>query len=102
VVAAVVLTVSVAVPDPFATEAGESEHVGPRVAAGVTLQVNPTVPLKPFTGATVMVEVEDAPATTEAGASADAASVKSAAAVTVNARGVVCCKDPKAPVTVTL
>jgi hypothetical protein len=49
-----------------------------------------------------MVDVEDAPAATEAGASAEAAIVKSAAAVTVNVRGVVCCKDPKAPATVTL
>jgi hypothetical protein len=104
VVAAVVLTVSVEVPEPPATEAGENAHVGARVAAGVTLQVNATALLKPFTGATVMVEVEDAPAATEAGASAEAASVKSTGAVTVNVSGdgVMCCRGPKAPATVTL
>ena len=102
VVAAVVLTVSVEVPEPLATEAGESAHVGARVAAGVTMQVKATALLKPFTGATVMVEVEDAPAETETGASAEAAIVKSAGAVTTSVTGVVCCKDPKAPATVTL
>ena len=87
-VAAVVLTVSTEVPEPFATEAGLNAHVGPRVTAGATLQVKATALLKPLpaAGAMVIVEVEDAPAATVAGASAEAAMVKSAAgAVTVRA-----------------
>ncbi len=89
VVAAVVLTVSTDVPEPFATEAGLNAHAGPRVSAGATLHVKATALLKPLpaTGAIVIVEAEDAPAATVAGASAVAAMVKSAAgAVTVRAR----------------
>ena len=89
-VAAVVLTVSVDVPDPPVTDAGLNAHVGPRVAAGATLQVKATALVKLLTGAMVIVEVEDAPAETEAGASAVAAIVKSPAggAVTVRVTGV--------------
>lgn len=72
-----VLTVSVEVPEPFATEAGLSAHVGPRVAAGATLHVKATALPKPLAGAIVIVEVDDAPAATVAGASAVAAIVKS-------------------------
>ena len=89
-VGAVVLTVSVEVPELFGTEAGLNEHVGPRVAAGATLQVKATALVKLLTGAMVIVEVEDAPAETEAGASSVAAIVKSPAggAVTVRVTGV--------------
>jgi hypothetical protein len=90
VVGAVVLTVSVEVPELFSTEAGLNEQVGPRVTAGETLHVKATALVKLLTGAMVIVEVEDAPAETEAGASAVAAIVKSPAggAVTVRVTGV--------------
>jgi hypothetical protein len=82
VVAAVVLTVNTEVPDPFGTEFGLNEHVGARVAAGVILvQVRLTVPLNPFTAATVMVDVAEPPAEIVAGERGDAASVKSAEAL---------------------
>ena len=75
-VVADVLTVNVAVPDPFATEVGTKAHVGAGVTAGVILlQDKFTVPLNPLSGATVMVEVADPPAATEAGVRADAVSV---------------------------
>src|SRR5258708_25000352 len=83
VVAAVVLTVSVEVPVPPGTEAGLSAHVGPRVAAGATVQVRATASLKPLTGPIVIVEVADAPGATVAGESAEAAIVKSAATAAV-------------------
>ena len=77
-VAGMVLTVSVEVPEPFATELGLSEHAGARVTAGVMLQDRLTVPLKPFIGVMVIVEVADPPAETVAGDSGEAATVKSA------------------------
>jgi hypothetical protein len=85
VVAAVVLTVSVEVPVPLATDAGLNAHVGPLVAAGATVQVRFTAALNPFSGAIVTTEVAVAPGAIVAGASAAAAIVKSAtgAAVTV-------------------
>ena len=86
VAAAVVLTVSVDVPEPPATELGLNEQVGARVPAGVmALQVRPIAPVKPLVGAMVIVEVADPPAETEAGERAEAAIVKSAGrgAVTV-------------------
>jgi hypothetical protein len=83
VVAAVVATVSVEVPEPPATEAGLNEHVGIRATTGVTLQVRLTALLKPFCGAIVIVEVAEAPAETVAGASAVPPIVKSGPAVTV-------------------
>jgi len=74
-----VLTVSVEAPEPFATELGLKEHAGARVTAGVTLlQDRLTVPLKPFIGVMVIVEVADPPAETVAGESGEAATVKSA------------------------
>ena len=78
VVAAVVLTVNVEVPAPFVTAAVLNAHVAGRVTTGVMAHVRFTVPLNPFRAATVIVEVDDAPATTEAGASAVPAMVKSA------------------------
>ena len=91
VVAAVVFTVSVEVPELFATDVGLSEHVGARAGAGVTAQVKLTAPLKPFSGATVMVEVEAVPAETVAGVSGVGLRVKSPgkAAVTVRLSGAV-------------
>ena len=75
-----VLTVSVEVPEPFATELGLNEHAGARVAAGVILlQVRVTAPVKPFVGAIVIVEVAVPPGEMEAGDRAVAATVKSAA-----------------------
>ena len=72
------LTVNVAVPDPFATEVGTKAHVGAGVTAGVILlQDKTTVLLKPLSGATLTVEVAVPPAATEAGFRADAVSVKS-------------------------
>jgi hypothetical protein len=83
VVAAVVLTVSVEGPEPPGTEAGLNEQVGARVAAGTTLQVKLTAPVKPLVGAMVIVEVADPPAATVAGERAVDAIVKSAGRVTV-------------------
>jgi len=78
-VAGMVLTVSVEVPEPFATELGLNEHAGARVTAGVMLlQDRLTVPLKPFIGVMVIVEVADTPAETVAGESGETATVKSA------------------------
>ena len=79
-VAADVLTVSVAVPEPAGNEAGLIEQVGPRVAAGATLQVRLTVPLKPPVEPTTIGEVAVPPAATLAGESAEAEMVKSGGA----------------------
>lgn len=85
VVAAVVATVSVEVPEPLATEVGLRLQVTGRLATGVTEQVRFTALLKPFVGATVIVEVPVLPAVTDAGVSVVDAIVKSGtgAAVTV-------------------
>jgi len=86
VVAAVVLTVNVEVPAPFVTAAVLNAQVAGRVTTGVIPHVRFTVPLKPFRAATVIVEVDDAPAATEAGVSAVPARVKSAAAAAVTVK----------------
>ena len=71
--------VSVDVPELFATELGLNEHVGAGVPPPVMpLQAKLTVPLKPLVGVTVIAEVADPPADTEAGKRAEAAVVKSA------------------------
>jgi hypothetical protein len=104
VVAAVVPTVSIEVPEVFATDAGLSAHVGPRVTAGAMLHVKATALVKPLVGAIVIVEVADAPAATVAGASAVAAIVKSGAggAVTVRLPDVEWFREPELPVIVTV
>ena len=105
VVAAVVCTVSVEVPELFATDVGLSEQLGARAGVGLTVQVKLTAPLKPFKGATVIVEVEAVPADTVAGVSGEGLRVKSpgSAVVTVRLSGVAACvRDPKPPETVTL
>ena len=71
------MTVKAEVPAPLTIEAGLNEQVGAGITGGVMAQVSPTVPVKPFAAATVIVEAEDAPAGTEAGDSAEAAIVKS-------------------------
>ena len=101
-VAAVVLTVSVEVPEPPDTDAGLNEQVGVTVTAGATLHVNATALLKLLIGAMVIVAVEDPPAETVAGLSVEAAIVKSGTSVTVKLTVVLWIKDPKVPVTVTL
>jgi hypothetical protein len=75
--AAVVLIVSVDVPELLATEVGANAHVGAGVPPPVTTQVSVTVPVKPAVEPTVIVEVADPPAATEAGESAPAEIVKS-------------------------
>ena len=100
-VAAVVLTVSMEVPEALATEVGLSVHVGWRVAVGATAQVRFTALLKPPTGVIVMVEMAVPPGVTEAGVAAEAAIVKSGAAVTVTVT-VVAWLPPPAPITVTV
>jgi hypothetical protein len=102
--AAVVLTVSVEVPELFATEVGAKEHVGAGVPPPVTAQVRATVPLKPAVEPIVIVEVADAPAVTEAAESAPAAMVKSGVgvAVTVKLTVVEWLRTPEVPVTVML
>jgi hypothetical protein len=75
--AALVLTVSVEVPEAFATELGLNEHVGAGVPPPLMLQARLTLPLKPFIGAMVLVEVADPPAETLAGDSAEVEILKS-------------------------
>ena len=82
-VVAEVLTVSEEVPEPFGTGVGLNEQVGGGETTGVMVQVRATALLKPCKGAMVTVVVAGEPWTTEAGASAGAAIVKSGAAVTV-------------------
>lgn len=68
--APVVATVKVEVPVPFpggVTEAGLSEQVGAKGGVGETKHVSVTGLLKPFIEATLMGEVEDAPAFIELG-----------------------------------
>ena len=79
--AAVVLTVSVEVPEAFATEL----KLNPQVGAGVPppvmlLQVSATAPVKPPVGAMVTVDVAEAPAATVAGDRTGAVMAKSGAA----------------------
>ena len=71
-----VFTVSVEVPEAFAMEFALKAQLGAGVPPPVTAQVSATVPVKPPVGATVIVEVDDAPAAIEAGASAGAEIVK--------------------------
>jgi hypothetical protein len=73
----VVLTVRVEVPEPV-TEGGTNAHTAAGVTTGVMLlQDRFTVPLKPFNGAMVIVEVADTPVATVAGDSVVAERVKS-------------------------
>ena len=101
---AVVLTVSVDVPELFATEVGTRAHVGAGVPPPVTAHVRATVPLKPAVEPMVIVEVADAPGATVAAESAPAVIVKSGVtgALTVRLMDVVWLKDPEVPVTVIL
>jgi hypothetical protein len=52
---------------PRMTEFALNEHVGVDAAAGVTEQVNATVPVKVLAGATVITEVPELPARIETG-----------------------------------
>jgi hypothetical protein len=82
---------------PNVTLVGDSVHVSP---AGVDADtVRATVPVKPLTAVTVMVEVPVAPANTWAGV-APAAIVKSTTTNVIAA--VVCDRVPSVPVTVTV
>ena len=98
------MTVRVDVPAPLAIDAGTKEQVGAGVTTGVMLHVKLTVPLKAFVGTTVMVEADVPPAGTEAGDSAEAATVKSGtgAAATMRPTEASWLRVPNAPVTVTL
>jgi hypothetical protein len=101
--AATVVTVSVEVPLPPATEAELNLQVGGTAVAGVTAQVRFTAELKPPAGVTVTVEVAVAPAATVAGVSAAAVSENVAAPpVTVTLRVAVWVRLPEVPLTVTL
>ena len=70
--AAVVVTASVGVPEPSATAAGLNEQVCTRVTTGAMLQIRFTALLNPPVGAIAIVAVDDTPAETEAGVSAEA------------------------------
>jgi hypothetical protein len=83
----------VAVPEPVTLVGVNAPHVSP---AG-TVSVSATTPVKPFTAVTVIVEVAEDPAGTEAGE--DAAIVKS---VTVKVTVAVWVRLPLVPVTVTV
>jgi hypothetical protein len=79
---AVVLTVKVAVPEPFAagvTELGLSAQVGARFMIGVTEQVRFTALLNPFAEETVTPDVALFPGATLGGLRGDADSAKSGA-----------------------
>jgi hypothetical protein len=102
---AVVETVRVAVPEPFVTELGLNEQEGNGVTEGaIVLQDRFTIPLKPFIGMTVIVEVAEVPAETVAGERVEAAIVKSATrvAVTVKLTVVLWFTDPAPAITVTV
>jgi hypothetical protein len=74
-----VLTVSIAEGTPLTIVAVPTEQAGAGLTAGVMLQENATVvQSNPFVGVIVTVDVVDEPAETDDGASADAASEKSA------------------------
>src|SRR5580658_3594801 len=77
--AATVVTVSVDVPLPPATDPELNLQVGGTAVAGVIAQVRLTAELKPPAGARVTVEVAVPPAVTVAGVSAVAASENVAA-----------------------
>lgn len=97
----VVLTVRVDIPLP-ATVVGLKEHAGGLVSAGVTPQAKVTVPVNPFVGVMVTVDVAEAPAEMEAGDNAVAERVKSGVAVPVTVKVTValCASAPEIPVTV--
>ena len=83
---------------PNVTLVGVRVHVRP---AGVDAEtVNATVPVRPLTALTVIVDVPDAPASIWAGLTAPAAMVKSTTWKTIPA--VVCDRVPLVPVTVTV
>ena len=83
---------------PNVTLVGMSVHVRP---AGVEAEtVNATVPVKPLTAVTVIVEVPEAPARIWAGETAPAAIVKSTTVKVIAA--VVWLRAPSVPVTVTV
>ena len=93
------------VPEAFATELGLNEQEGDGVTEGaIVLHARVTVPVKPPVGATVIVDVADAPALTVAGVGAVDVMVKpaKAAAVTVRLTVVECVTAPEVPVTVML
>ena len=80
-------------------------HVGAGVTTGVTLQDRFTLPVKPLSAVTVIVDVAAAaaPAVSEAGVSAVAAIVKSGcggAGLTVRLTEVLWLTDPDVPFTV--
>ena len=103
-VVAVVATVKVEVcAAPKTTEVGLNEQVGVEVRFdGVTLQVNATVPVKLFVGATVMTDVPLCAACTAMGPAGVSVKPGTSAAVTVTVTDVVTTVAPLVPVTVTV
>lgn len=99
--AAVVFTVRVEVPEALATEFKLKLQMGAGLPLPATAQVRATAPVKPPVGATVIVEVDDAPAEIVAGASAGAVIVKPGDD-TVRLTVVLWLIDPAVPVTVML
>ncbi len=95
------LTVRVEVPEAPETEVGFNAHLGAGLLPPPTLQVSATAPVKPPVGATVIVDVAEAPAETDAGVSAGAAIVKPGAD-TVRLTETLWTVDPEVPVTVML
>jgi hypothetical protein len=83
---------------PNVTLVGDRVHVSP---AGVEAEtVNATVPVRPLSAGTVIVEVPEDPASIWAGLTAPAAIVKSTTLKVIAA--VVCDSVPSVPVTVTV
>jgi hypothetical protein len=98
VVAAVQLSVEVCGEGPNVTLVGVRVHVSPAGDDGDT--VKDTVPVKPLTAATVIVEVPELPGAIVAGDTGPAAIVKSTTTKLIAA--VVCDSVPSVPVTVTV
>lgn len=80
-VPAVARNVSVDFPEPV-IEAGEKVHVGAGDTIGeMLLQDRFTVPVKPFSPVTAMLEIDDPPGATKEGENGEAVMVKSAGAL---------------------
>jgi len=99
-----VVTVSVEVPLPPATDAELKPQVGGTAVTGVMAQVRATAELKPPDGVTVTVDVDGLPAAIDAGVSAVAVTAKLGvgAAATFRLTVAVCVRFPAVPVTVML
>ncbi len=89
VVTGLVATLRVDVPLPPVTAAGLKAQVGGKATTGVTLQPRVTSALKAFTGAIVIVDMDDDPALTDTGVKAEAVRSKSGTGTALTVRSTV-------------